>query len=180
MNYNSIKKKYIKETLLLRKEYKKTTWITVNGISMLPIIPDESKVKVVSTKHYNIGDIIVFIYNNLIYIHRIVYIKVEMGNKYFITKGDNAISLDNRIEKNQIIGKILKVKTNKFQKKLETNPLSTLVSIISYISGKSFNYYKTTNSSLLAKIFKLINKITKKINNIILFITLLPTFYKNK
>lgn len=76
--------------------------ITVQGISMYPVLHENDKVVVVQSESYDIGDVVVFDYDEpLLVIHRIL---IKTSNRY-ICKGDNTFRLE-QIEKNRVLGKV--------------------------------------------------------------------------
>lgn len=76
--------------------------ISVEGFSMLPLISNGDVVTIQKTNNYNVGDIIIFINNKNLLIHRLVKIK---GNIFFC-KGDNSLGLEPVLQ-NDIIGKAI-------------------------------------------------------------------------
>ena len=58
---------------------------------------------IVKKTNYKVGDIVCFIENNQIIVHRII----EINNNTFTSKGDNNKDLDNPINKTQICGKVV-------------------------------------------------------------------------
>ena len=73
--------------------------------SMSPTIEISDLVVVKITDDVNVNDIVTFIENNDIITHRII----EEKNNRFITKGDANNGEDKPIEKNSIIGKVVKI-----------------------------------------------------------------------
>ena len=92
-----------KQLLLLRAKVKKPFELSVDGISMLPILHPGDSVKVCAKDEYAVGDILVFFYkDDSLLAHRLL--KVENG-RYFC-KGDNAFRLED-IEKQNIVGAVM-------------------------------------------------------------------------
>ena len=92
-----------KQLLLLRAKVKKPFELSVDGVSMLPILHPGDSIKVCATDEYMIGDIFVFFYkDDSLLVHRLL--KVENG-RYFC-KGDNAFRLED-IEKQNIVGAVM-------------------------------------------------------------------------
>ena len=92
-----------KQLLLLRSKVKKPFELSVDGISMLPILHPGDSVKVCAKDEYAVGDILVFFYkDDSLLVHRLL--KVENG-RYFC-KGDNAFRLED-IEKQNIVGAVM-------------------------------------------------------------------------
>lgn len=93
----------MKQILLLRSKIKKPFNLTVEGISMLPILHAGDTIAICRKDSYEIGDILVFFYKqNELLVHRLL--KIEK-NRYFC-KGDNAFRLED-ISEDQIIGAVL-------------------------------------------------------------------------
>lgn len=75
---------------------------TVQGISMEPVLKENDKVIVVHCESYNIGDVIVFDFDEpFLVVHRIL---MKTSNQY-ICKGDNTFRLE-QISKNKVLGKV--------------------------------------------------------------------------
>ena len=92
-----------KQLLLLRAKVKKPFELSVDGISMLPILHPGESIKVCAKDEYTVGDILVFFYkDDSLLAHRLL--KVENG-RYFC-KGDNAFRLED-IEKSNIVGAVM-------------------------------------------------------------------------
>ena len=92
----------IKQSLLLLTKIKRPFELTVNGMSMFPILYSGDNIKVCAKDDYSIGDIIVFFYKeNTLLVHRLL--KIENG-RYFC-KGDNSFRLED-VEKKDIIGAV--------------------------------------------------------------------------
>ena len=92
-------KKILKAMKMLNKSFD----ITVTGTSMIPTMYERDIIKVQPLVNYNIGDIIVFYYNdNELIVHRLLAI----NDNNYLCKGDNAFRLES-VEKEQIIGKVI-------------------------------------------------------------------------
>lgn len=76
--------------------------IIVRGHSMEPAYHDGDILRITRAFDYQIGDIIVFRYDGIRIIHRIIGIKGE----YFFCKGDHARAIQ-KITKDSIIGKVV-------------------------------------------------------------------------
>lgn len=98
-----VEKNQIQKMLLQRRKLLGNSFfIRVSGDSMLPILSNNSVVKIIirHDNKFNVGDIVLFFYKNEgLLIHRLL--KIENG-RYFC-KGDNAFRLED-IEKEDIIG----------------------------------------------------------------------------
>ncbi len=93
----------LKQLLIIRSKIDKTFELTVEGISMLPILHPGDSIKVCAKKEYSVGDILVFFYkDNTLLVHRLLIIK----NERYFCKGDNAFRLED-IKKEDIIGAVI-------------------------------------------------------------------------
>lgn len=90
------------------KKAGKSVELTVTGFSMNPILYEGDTVSVIPDNTYNIGDILVYIYNNEeILIHRLIEIKENI----YYCKGDNALRME-KITVNEIFGKVSVIQRN--------------------------------------------------------------------
>ena len=90
------------------KKAGKSFELTVTGYSMNPVLYEGDTVTVSPGESYNIGDVLVYIYNGSeLLIHRLIEIKD--GN--FYCKGDNALRME-KIPADQIFGKISAIRRN--------------------------------------------------------------------
>lgn len=79
--------------------------ITVNGISMNPTLYEKDKIKICRLEDYNIGDILVYQYEDEgLLVHRLLSKKEGI----YFCKGDNAFRME-EVEKNKIFGKVTEV-----------------------------------------------------------------------
>ena len=80
---------------------------TVNGVSMSPTIPHGARIKVCPPESpgYHVGQIVVCVIQNALYVHRIVYCgssgRVE---PFVLTQGDGWLLCDPPVRKSAIIG----------------------------------------------------------------------------
>lgn len=82
--------------------------LQADGESMLPLLHPKDLVNYqkISFSKIKINDLILVFKNNLAFTHRVIY----KTDKYLITKGDNNLESDGKINPNQIIGKVTSVK----------------------------------------------------------------------
>lgn len=93
---NSISKKLLDEGYSVK--------LTVGGISMFPYLLSQEQVKVepVKNRKIQVGDILVFQFDDKWVAHRLIKIK----ENHYITKGDFCIKKDTPLLREEIIGKI--------------------------------------------------------------------------
>ena len=97
--------------LIAMKKAVKPFDLTVTGFSMNPVLY-EGDIAAISPMNsddtYNIGDILVFVYNrDELLVHRLIEIKGDM----YYCKGDNALRME-KISADQIIGKVTGIRRN--------------------------------------------------------------------
>jgi len=92
------------EQLKKRREFS----LQADGQSMLPLLHPDDLVNYqrISFSKLKTNDLILVFKNNLAFTHRIIY----KTDKYLITKGDNNLESDGKINPKQIIGKVVSVK----------------------------------------------------------------------
>lgn len=92
--------KMIYQTLLIRAKH--GVKMTVDGVSMEPVLHQGDTIIVKKKESYEIGDILVFLYKSQeLLVHRLL--KIENG-RYFC-KGDNSLRLED-VEASHIIGSV--------------------------------------------------------------------------
>ena len=74
--------------------------LTICGNSMSPLLKSGDQIAVKPQKVYQVGDIVVFFYDQVLLVHRIV----QMQNGSIVCKGDNSFRLEN-ISIEDMIGK---------------------------------------------------------------------------
>lgn len=95
--------------------------------SMRPYLNVNDIVIVKEQNDYKINDVVTYKVDNMYITHRIV----EVDNNYIVTKGDVNNVVDNKITKNQIIGKVIyRFKIFSFISKIFTKPLFLLFLLI--------------------------------------------------
>ena len=100
---------YCIQSFIFKKEYPTffgLSHIRVQGNSMLPTIKSNSLLFTIKAKRYEVGDIICFKQDGYFVVHRIV----DIEETIVITKGDNNKECDEKINLDQIYGKVLFVK----------------------------------------------------------------------
>ena len=90
--------------------------IIAKGYSMYPTIKPGYTVYLESYKsrdEVNPGDIIALKQNEIIILHRIIFVFESENKKYLMTRGDASLTSDAPVEFNQIIGKAVLIETEK-------------------------------------------------------------------
>lgn len=101
--------------LTARKKLKRSTKITVTGISMEPTLKEGDIITVAPQDSYCVGDILVFFYKQgELLVHRLLEIKDDT----YYCKGDNAFRLED-IKDCQIMGKVIEAARGKIPLELE-------------------------------------------------------------
>lgn len=96
------------KTLLNQLKKRRTFSLQADGNSMLPLLHPKDLVNYqkISFPKIKTNDLILVFKNNFTFTHRVIY----KTDKYLITKGDNNLESDGKINPNQIIGKVISVK----------------------------------------------------------------------
>jgi len=128
--------------------------------SMVPLILPKDKPLISKAASYKLNDIVVFKKKDRLIAHRIIY--VSPNNNFFITKGDNNLSSDGKIKKEEILGKVTKVKRG-----------NQVVDLFHVYLAQSFSYLRA-----LKEVVKKLN--SKKIPFIILKGLPIHIFYTGK
>lgn len=84
------------------KNNKEETWIRVSGSSMFPILENEDMVLLQKDDKYVMGDILVYIYNDKLIIHRCISVNTDV----YVCRGDNSRN-DERISSEAIVGRVI-------------------------------------------------------------------------
>ncbi len=98
-------------------------YLQVSGISMLPLVRagDYVRIKKISGDLHR-GDIVVFQKSNGLITHRVIRISKTYGNGMtLLTKGDNSIVPDPPIISNVIIGKVIAIRRNNREMRLDNS-----------------------------------------------------------
>lgn len=92
----------LKQLLLLRAKCQKPFKLTVEGISMLPILHPGDSITICSKDKYLVGDIVVFFYkNDEPLVHRIL----EINRGRYFCKGDNSFRIEN-VDRSALVGAV--------------------------------------------------------------------------
>ncbi len=79
-------------------------WITVHGPSMFPILQENNIIHIRKIEKIRIGNIIVFSFNNVLVVHRII--RVNEQQQTVTTMGDDVPTIDENIPFNDILGEV--------------------------------------------------------------------------
>jgi hypothetical protein len=83
--------------------------VSTRGPSMFPLISTGDKVTIHPEKNYEKGELIVYKRDGRMVCHRLANIFQQDGIKYYQTRGDSFIGLDDPVTANQILGKVIKI-----------------------------------------------------------------------
>lgn len=82
-------------------------------LSMWPLISPHDQINEIKPQNtYCLDDIVVFRQGDLLIAHRIIYFLQTSSGIEYITQGDNNSQVDSRINKSQILGKVISIKRN--------------------------------------------------------------------
>lgn len=146
------------EQLLILKSMKKNKLslvMTINGLSMYPMLMENDRIKVIPSLSYKIGEVVVYLYQNEeVLVHRIIH---KWGS-YYICKGDNSYRLE-KINCHQILGKVQTIeRENKIflidYSKKDLGRLCFLSYRIGKIHIKNHLDVNKTKNSITYKIYK--------------------------
>lgn len=91
-------------------KYKKNISLTVSGNSMQPFLVPGNKVTFESRPEYEVGDVVLFIHQNWMLVHRIINISTDSSGQKYQIKGDNCTTADGSFCKDDILGKLVSVR----------------------------------------------------------------------
>ena len=126
--------------------------LTVTGISMNPVLYESDIVTISPEAAYNIGDILVFVYNqNEMLLHRLIEIKDEIY--YF--KGDNALRMEKALF-DQISGKVTGIIRNEQSIPIPpcTDKLITMAKAVNTMFFKRRYDVEKTKETYIYKMYK--------------------------
>lgn len=130
----------------------RTFEISVSGNSMEPMIQDGDTIAIKHVPNYEVGDVVVFVYDHNILVHRIL--KIENDNIF--CKGDNSFRLE-QVPLNEVMGKVDMV--NGIKVGLFPRKLIRLSYRIGKIFEKNKNVEMTRNKFQYKKYKKIIGKL---------------------
>lgn len=105
--------KIIDHLLLEQLGNGKTITLRVSGKSMRPLIEqgDTIHVEKFDPRALSAGDIITFKKNEVYLTHRVLWVRKKGNGIIVITKGDNEINPDPPVSPNEIVGKVVNIRT---------------------------------------------------------------------
>jgi signal peptidase I len=80
--------------------------IKASGLSMFPFISTGDRITISPPKDLTIGDIIVFNRGGQMVAHKLVKVFEKNGTRYYLTRGDSSLRLDQPITAGEILGKV--------------------------------------------------------------------------
>lgn len=119
--------------------------LAVSGRSMKPFLNKGMKVVVKHNRDLvKTGDIIVYLRNNRLILHRVLRIIKQGDNICFLTKGDSAMSFDNPlVDRSEVVGIVISISNNKKTidlKKWQWRSISKIITIGSFLVGTLMSY----------------------------------------
>jgi len=114
---------------------------TIIGNSMSPMIKDGDRLIIDhGTGRFGVGDIIVFKTGSQYVAHRIISVTRKGDKLVFLSKGDNCISFDQPVPRDQVIGKVVQI--TKATGHIHTDSymwktINSCLALLSYCSAKS-------------------------------------------
>lgn len=101
----------VKAALEIWSETDRQQIISITGRSMLPLIQTGDQVLVAhGRKNARRGDVIVFLQDEKMVAHRVLYVNPNSAEAAFIAKGDNNASLDPPVSAGRYVGRVLRIK----------------------------------------------------------------------
>lgn len=133
---------YINTVLELLPMAKKPVWCKLTGQSMEPLLCHEDSLLVrPGNCDIHIGDIIVFKSHQHQCAHRVVGTTSALGQRVYLTKGDNSYSFDRPVLSGQVLGKVIKAIGNYGPLHLDSISWrfrNFFIAIYSYTEGKRY------------------------------------------
>lgn len=123
----------------------KSNELDVSGNSMKPLLNEGMQV-VVEHRRSSIktGDIIIYLRNNRLILHRVLRIIIQKSSKRFLTKGDSAMSFDKPlVSQNEIIGVVNSISNDNKTidlKKWQWRSISWIITMGSLLIGTLTGY----------------------------------------
>ncbi len=125
---DSIVRLMIYKIIQNRIETEGVAQIKVIGDSMLPTLLPKDIITIKPSSGYSCGDILVFFLDGRIIVHRLI----KRYKDFYITKGDKNVYYDEKVPKNQVLGRIICWNSAGCQLKFTTNFI--WLKIILYLS----------------------------------------------
>ena len=131
---------YINTLLELLPMAKKPVWCKLTGQSMEPLLCHEDLLLVQpGNRDIRIGDIIIFKSHQNQCAHRVVGKTSALGQRLYLTKGDNSYHFDRPVPSEQVLGKVISAKGDYGTLHLDSVSwrfLNFFIAIYSYMEGK--------------------------------------------
>ncbi|MHB1484846.1 MAG: S24/S26 family peptidase [Saccharofermentanales bacterium] len=136
--------------LSAKKNTGRTIQMSVNGISMFPVLKESEIITIINDSNYKEGDILVYFCDNIgILVHRCL----KVDNLDYYCKGDNAFKIE-KITKDQIIGKVQTVQRNGKEMSIEKPDdefLNMSYEINNIFNRNGFDIVRTIGNELYKK-----------------------------
>jgi len=129
--------------------------ISTSGQSMFPLIKTGERIIISAKRTYAIGDIVVYKRGNAMVCHRIVKIFESCSVRYYQTRGDSFLRLDEPMTVDEILGKVTRIERDNV-----TIPRKIFLSIYPVLSYGRLNAVFIT---MLIKLRALFSSAKKKI-----------------
>jgi signal peptidase I len=133
--------KYVSENLLAEGI---DIRISTSGQSMFPLIKTGERIIISAKRTYAIGDIIVYKLGSAMVCHRIVKVFDSCGVRYYQTRGDSFLHLDEPVTVDRILGRVIRIERDSV-----TIPRRILLRIYSVLS------YGRLSAAIITMLIKL-------------------------
>ncbi|MDD5347352.1 MAG: signal peptidase I [Candidatus Omnitrophica bacterium] len=122
--------------------------LVVRSSSMKPFILPGSTLSVqrVPTQEYGCGDIIVFLRDDELYVHRLIRRMIQDGRTAFLTKGDNAFAFDEPVPCGQVLGRAMSVQNASGVVRFQTalgRIIGRFAAVLSYLAAFAYGQLRT-------------------------------------
>jgi len=133
---------YINSVLELLPMAKNPVWCKLTGHSMEPVLcHDDSLLVQPGNRNIRIGDIIVFKSHQHQCAHRVVGTTSSLGQRAYLTKGDNSYYFDRPVPSGKVLGKVLKAMGTYGTLHLDSRSWrfrNFFIALYSYIEGRRY------------------------------------------
>ena len=131
---------YVDTVVDLWAEKHARTESAISGNSMAPLICDGDTVVVEhGDGQPRIGDVIVVKRDGAVVAHRLIHFETKEGDERFLTQGDSCSGIDPPVRRDQILGKVVEVRSTDRRLRLDSRwwrGPSFLIARLFYLSGR--------------------------------------------